>query len=76
VQNTPNGEIWRELKRICDLVERHDKDIYRGNGKPGITTRMEKVEEALGSIKYYFRAIILLLIGLLAHAGYDLLKPR
>ena len=74
VQNTPNGEIWREIERLCALVERHDKDIYRGNGKPGITTRMEKVEEAIANNRYYFRAILLLLIGLLAHAGYDLLK--
>jgi hypothetical protein len=26
------------------LVRQHDKDLYRGNGKPGLTTRMEVVE--------------------------------
>ena len=72
---TPNGESWR-IQRLEELVERHDKDMYRGNGKPGITTRMEKVEEAIANNRYYFRAILLLLLGLLAHAGYDLLKPR
>lgn len=70
---TPNGEVWRELNRIKELLERHEKDLYRGNGKPGITTRMEKVEEAVASMKYYFRAILLILIGLLAHAFWDII---
>ena len=68
-----NGEVWRELNRIKELLERHEKDLYRGNGKPGITTRMEKVEEAVASMKYYFRAILLILIGLLAHAFWDII---
>lgn len=37
----------RELAR---LVYQHDKDMYYGNGKPGLTTRMEKVEDAVKAI--------------------------
>lgn len=32
-------------RSITELVEQHDKDLYRGNGKPGLTIRMEKSED-------------------------------
>ena len=47
VQNTPNGEIWRELRRLGDDCERHEKDLYRGNGLPGLTTRMANMETSI-----------------------------
>jgi hypothetical protein len=30
---------------IGELVRQHDQDLYRGNGKPGLTVRMEKSED-------------------------------
>lgn len=40
------------------MVDRHDQDLYRGNGKPGITTRIAVteakvtvVEECITSLK-------------------------
>lgn len=58
------NDNWRitQLEKAC---ERHDRDLYHGNGKPGITTRMEKIEEAMTSIKFYGRWLILLVGGLL-----------
>jgi hypothetical protein len=32
---------------IAAIVRRHDKDLYRGNGKPGLTTRMAQQESAM-----------------------------
>lgn len=29
------------------MLEQHDKDLYRGNGKPGVTIRLEKNEDAI-----------------------------
>lgn len=37
------GEIWR-------IVKYHDTDLYRGNGKPGLTTRMALVEDVTEKI--------------------------
>lgn len=43
--------------RLCALedeykvkVDKHDQDLYRGNGKPGITTRVLMTEETVSSI--------------------------
>ena len=58
------NDNWR-IARLEEITERHDKDLYRGNGKPGMTTRMEKVEEALTSIKFYGRWLLLLVGGIL-----------
>ncbi len=35
----------------CPMVRRHDKDLYHGNGKPGLTTRMMLAEEKLDTMK-------------------------
>jgi len=58
------NEDWR-ITQLEKTSERHERDLYFGNGKPGITTRMEKVEEAMSSMKFYFRWIVLLIGGLL-----------
>ena len=38
----PENESW--LRRT---VEQHDRDLYRGNGLPGITTRIKSLEDCL-----------------------------
>lgn len=58
---------------ISSMVMRHEKDLYRGNGKPGICTRMETGEDRMDGIESRqdkidtkFNAIIILLITILA----------
>ena len=61
------------------LVEQHNKifeDMYYGNGKPGMTTRVNELEKAMESFRYYFRWIILLLGGLAIHAIWDVLVKK
>jgi hypothetical protein len=60
----PNGEDWR-IQKLEESVDRHERDIYRGNGKPGLTARVEKVEDAITAVKFYGRWIILLVGGML-----------
>jgi len=33
------------MRELTRMVCRHDKDMYRGNGKPGITTRLATLED-------------------------------
>lgn len=33
------------------MVYKHDDDLYRGNGKPGLTTRMAVSEERIEDVK-------------------------
>lgn len=33
------------------LVERHDKELYRGNGNPGIVTRLRLLEDNMSEIR-------------------------
>ena len=34
-----------------EMVRKHEQDLYRGNGKPGITTRIEKLESQMEAIR-------------------------
>lgn len=36
---------------IESRVQKHDDDLYRGNGKPGITTRIAVCEERIEGVK-------------------------
>ena len=79
----PDGENYGTRsggKSLADLVYQHDKDLYIGNGKPGLTTRMhesekcsERIErdnvvrdERIKTIDKKFNVIIMLLITVLA----------
>ncbi len=46
----PNGEVWRELKRIADEVDHLQKDMWHGNGRPGVTTRLNLLEGAVDGV--------------------------
>lgn len=39
------AEIVHNIADLRTLVNRHDQDLYRGNGKPGITTRLQRLED-------------------------------
>ncbi len=45
-----NGEVWRELKRIADEVDHLQKDMWHGNGKPGVTSRLTSLEDAVDGV--------------------------
>lgn len=69
------------MERIEHLVLQHDKDLYRGNGKPGLTTRMQQAEdcmevqgERIDKIDRKFWAIILLLLTLLGGVITDIVE--
>jgi hypothetical protein len=69
-------------------IGRLEKDMWHGNGKPGLTTRMQQAEDALSATKINiedtnkrisstdrkFWAIILLLLTLLGGLAMDLVK--
>jgi hypothetical protein len=40
-------------RSIYALVDDHDKTLYRGNGLPGLTTRMKSSEDRLDTIEDY-----------------------
>ena len=69
---------------IFQLVRRHDQDLYRGNGKPGVTTRLQQgedrmtaLEKRMESIDFKFWAIITLLIAsMLAALGDIVFKGK
>lgn len=43
----------RGRRNIADLVEQHEKDLYRGNGLPGLTTRMKSVEDRVDKLEKF-----------------------
>lgn len=54
------------------LVEKHENDLYRGNGKPGLTTRMAVAEgrlddhdDVMGKLDKQGTRIIWLLVSVL-----------
>jgi hypothetical protein len=60
-----------------DQCDRHEKDLYRGdNRKPGITTRLEIVENNVNTIKFYGRWMLLLLGGIFGTALAGLVMKR
>lgn len=44
-------------------ILRIEQDMYYGNGKPGMTTRMESMETCVGRIDSSLRWIVRLLVG-------------
>ena len=40
-----------KLDTMTKLVERHDKDIYRGNGRSGILTRLTVQEDDIDGLE-------------------------
>jgi hypothetical protein len=62
------------------MLQKHDNDLYRGNGKPGLTTRMELCEERLRivnnaaeEIRKDSRTIKLMVIGAILTIMGDIL---
>lgn len=44
-------------KTYCPKVEKHHRDLYEGNGKPSLTTRMELQEQSMEAVQDTVRDI-------------------
>lgn len=53
------------LEDLRQQVSRHEKDLYRGNGKPSLTERMRVVEDGLKSIEKNLGKITWLTVAVL-----------
>lgn len=45
------------------MVDRHDQDMYRGNGKPGITTRIAILEDCVEKISRNLSKIVWIFVS-------------
>lgn len=66
----------RSLEEVDRDVRQHTKDLYLGNGKPGLTTRVLVLETSMQTIHFYGRRILLTLLGILVVAVLDLIIKR
>lgn len=60
-----DGTILYRLSALEHTVGKHEKDLYHGNGKPGITTRVAMTEETLGKISKHLGRLVWLGVGTL-----------
>lgn len=68
---------------MAETVRLLSKDVWHGNGKPGLCTRMEveegrmdNVEKRVGNIGKMFWAVILLLLTILGTQVGELMSPH
>ena len=61
-----SGTLQRTHKRIFETLADHDNKL-RGNGSPGFSSRIEKLEDFMNEIKWYLRKV--LLTAILGFAG-------
>jgi hypothetical protein len=64
----PSDQHQTISNEISRLVYKHDQDLYFGNGKPGLTTRMLLVENTCKAISYYAKWAVIFLGGILLTA--------
>lgn len=43
----PQGELARKIRENEERFQRIEKDLWYGNGKRGLTTRMQQVEDKI-----------------------------
>jgi len=64
-----NAELARRVGKL-------EQDMWFGNGKPGITTRVLILEDAMKSIQFYGRWILVTVAGILIAAIINLVIKR
>jgi len=64
-----NSEIVHRLNKL-------EKDMWIGNGRPGMTTRVLMLEDAMKSIHFYGRWLLVTVAGILVVAIVDLVVKR
>lgn len=48
VMKSQIADIKRQIRQFCEVQDRHDQDLYRGDGDmPGVTTRVLGTEKRL-----------------------------
>jgi len=67
-------EILYRLTMVEKDVERHDDMLLRGNGKPGITTRMQQSEDNTDAIKIDIKTLRNFVYGMVVLCGTTLLS--
>lgn len=65
-----------ENSELIHRVAKLEKDIYFGNGKPGLTTRVLMLEDAMKSIQFYARWLLVTVAGILVVAIVNLVVKR
>jgi hypothetical protein len=68
------SELQSWQNRVIDMVNDHERMLYKGgDGKPGISSRMDRAEDSLAAIKFYARWLMVLVGGILATAVVNLI---
>jgi hypothetical protein len=67
------GNVESEQYR---MLLKHEQDLYRGNGLPGLTTRVLTLENAMKSIQFYGRWLLIFLGGILLTAIANLVVKK
>lgn len=62
----------RSLEEVDRDVRQHAKDLYFGNGLPGLTTRVLVLEKSMKTIHFYGRSLLVTALGILLVAILDL----
>ena len=60
----PGIEEWR-ISKVEEMANRHDQILLIGNGKPGLTTRMQRAEDSIETIKFYGRWLLVTAAGII-----------
>jgi hypothetical protein len=68
VEISTSWQEWADKR-----INKHDKDLYEGNGKPSITVRLDRVERFCLTSTRLMTAILLLLIGAIFTGIADLI---
>jgi hypothetical protein len=55
------------------LLKKHEETLY-GNGKPGLNTRIDRIEQIEQNRKWSLRVLWSAMVGVFARIGYDLFK--
>lgn len=66
----------RSLEEVDRDVRQHSKDLYFGNGLPGLTTRVLVLEKSMRTIHFYGRSLLVTALGILLVAILDLVIKR
>jgi hypothetical protein len=61
--NSWDEQMDRKLKPMQELIERHEETLFKGNGQPAMSVRLDRLEQIEDSRKWHIRAIWGGLIG-------------
>ncbi len=65
--------ITEQLKGVCEDTADLKKVVYKGNGTPAMTTRIDRLEQIAGVAKWLAALLVSANVILTIHAVWDLL---